>query len=66
MMHSTSFTPWMQIILPPERFAPLEVYLPDGTVQSAVWTGAKWWSQGHEVKPKAWRPVQPELMAFSH
>jgi len=65
-MHSTPLTPWMQISLPPERFAPLEVRLPDDAVQSAIWTGAKWWSQGHEVKPQAWRPLESELLVFQN
>lgn len=63
MIHSTPHTPWMQISLPPERFAPLEVRLLDDAVQPAIWTGAKWWSDGHEVKPEAWRPLESELFA---
>lgn len=49
------------MILPPFCFEPLEVRLPDESVRRAVWTGAKWWSDGQEIIPQAWRPVEPEL-----
>jgi hypothetical protein len=53
----------MATILPPDRFEPLEVRLADETVKRGVWTGAKWWAEGREVKPKAWRPLElRELM----
>jgi len=43
------------------RLEPIEVRLSDDTIKRAVWTGAKWWSEGHEVAPQAWRPLNPEL-----
>lgn len=48
---------WMALFIPPERLEPLEVKLPDDTVRRAVWTGAKWWCEGQEVTPRAWRPL---------
>jgi hypothetical protein len=39
----------------------LEVRLSDDTVKRAVWTGAKWWCDGREVTPQAWRPLHTEL-----
>ena len=54
---------WLSLILPPEPLQPLEVRLTDDTVKRAVWTGAKWWCDGREVVPSAWRPLEPELLA---
>lgn len=48
----------MAPILPPDRFEPLEVRLTDDSVKRGVWTGAKWWADGREVSPKAWRPLE--------
>ena len=57
---------WLAILFPPERFAPLEVRLSDNSVKRAVWTGAKWWCDGREVTPAAWRPLyQSELEAVA-
>jgi hypothetical protein len=49
---------WRDLVLPPERFEAIEVRLEDGRVHRAVWTGAKWWSDGREVSPTAWRPIE--------
>jgi hypothetical protein len=49
---------WSSILIPAERFQQIEVLLQDSTVKRAIWTGAKWWSGDHEVKPRAWRPLQ--------
>lgn len=56
-----SHSSWLSLVFPPERLEPLEVRLADESVKRAVWTGAKWWCEGHEVKPQAWRPLKPEL-----
>ncbi len=52
---------WLSLHFPPERLEPLEVRLSDDSVRRAVWTGAKWWSEGHVVDPQAWRPLRREL-----
>jgi hypothetical protein len=48
----------MALMLPPERYEPLEVQLPDNSVKPAVWTGAQWWCDGQQIIPQAWRPVR--------
>ncbi len=57
-MNLTPQSSWMAPILPPDRFEPLEVCLHDETVKRGVWTGAKWWAEGREVTPKAWRSIE--------
>jgi hypothetical protein len=52
---------WMALVLPPERYEPIEVCLPDDSVKRAVWTGQQWWAEGQQVLPKAWRPFQRSL-----
>ncbi|MGH8021323.1 MAG: hypothetical protein ACREIA_24185 [Opitutaceae bacterium] len=61
MSSTTPASSWLSLIFPPERLEPLEIRLSDNSVRRAVWTGAKWWSDGREVQPEAWRPLQPEL-----
>ncbi len=61
-MNMTTTPPWMSLLIPPDRLQPLEVQLPDLTVCRAVWTGSRWWSDGREVSPLAWRALNaPEL-----
>jgi hypothetical protein len=55
---NTPLNSWIALILPPERYEPIEVCLPDDTVQRGVWTGAQWCAEGRQVNPKAWRPFQ--------
>lgn len=47
---------WMALLLPPDRYEPIEVCLPDDSVERGVWTGAQWWAGGRQILPKAWRP----------
>jgi hypothetical protein len=66
ILHSTmnaasSTASWLSLDFPPFRLEPLEVRLKDSRVTRAVWTGARWWSEGREVQAEAWRPVSPEL-----
>lgn len=56
-MNTATNTPWMSLVIPPDRLQPLEVQLHDHSVRRAVWTGFKWWSGDHEVDPIAWRPL---------
>jgi len=49
---------WMALVLPPERYEPIEVCLPDNSVKRAVWTGKQWWAEGQQILPKAWRPFE--------
>ena len=60
-MNTPDNSSWMALIIPPERLEPLEVRLPDDTIKRAVWTGAKWWCDGREVTPQAWRPLHSDL-----
>lgn len=59
----TTHTPWMSLIIPPERLQPLEVQLHDRTIRRAVWTGSRWWSVDREVAPIAWRPLDATELA---
>lgn len=52
---------WMALVLPPERYEPLEICLPDDSVKRGIWTGAQWWAEGQQVLPKAWRPIRSAL-----
>lgn len=65
MNTSLATSSWLSLIFPPERLEPLEVRLADDTIKRAVWTGAKWWSDGREVQPEAWRPLHRELRDMS-
>ena len=49
---------WRPLVLPPDRYELIDVRLPDSSVKQAVWTGAQWWCDGHQVQPTAWRPRQ--------
>jgi hypothetical protein len=47
---------WKRIsLMPLERFETLEVLMRDGSSCKAVWTGAKWLSNGKPVSPVGWR-----------
>jgi hypothetical protein len=47
---------WKRIsLMPLERFETLEVLMRDGSSCNAVWTGAKWLSNGKPVSPVGWR-----------
>ena len=49
---------WMDLVLPPERYEPIEVRLSDNSVKRGIWTGAQWWAEGQQILPKAWRPFR--------
>lgn len=57
-MNTPHHSSWMALLLPPERYEPIEVVLPDDSVKRGVWTGAQWCADGQQVTPKAWRPFQ--------
>ena len=58
---NTSRDSWMALVLPPDRYEPIEVRLPDNSVKRGVWTGTQWWSDGQQIMPQAWRPFQRAL-----
>jgi len=60
---STPQKNWMALVLPPERYEPIEVCLPDDSVKLGVWTGKQWWAEGQQILPKAWRPFHQTLSA---
>ncbi len=58
---NTPANSWMALLLPPERYEPIEVCLADNSVKRAIWTGKQWWADGQQILPKAWRPFQSAL-----
>jgi hypothetical protein len=59
-MNTPLNTSWMALMLPPDRYEPIEVCLPDNSVKRAIWTGAQWCAEGRQIIPKAWRPFRRE------
>jgi hypothetical protein len=57
---NTPHNSWIALLLPPERYEPIEVCLHDDSVERAVWTGAQWCAKGRQILPKAWRPFRGE------
>ncbi|HVU18081.1 MAG TPA: hypothetical protein VHD32_14230 [Candidatus Didemnitutus sp.] len=46
---------WIKMDVEPPHLTFVEVLLPDGRAQAAVFTGERWWSTGRELRPIAWR-----------
>jgi hypothetical protein len=60
LMKTPTTNSWISMLIPAERFNPVEVRLDDNTITQAIWTGAKWWSGDGEVAPRAWRPISAQ------